>query len=169
MGSLVGCARPVRPLELAVGCGLLTLARPVIALRSPATVQVLKVKDHATDWMVQQGQLRSADNRSNDLANVAADTGRRWQLDSAIATRRSLAREPVVIGILLSPIFVCSSLPFLRVWSIWRVSLGLPQTLYAGLRVVGSMCVVLCLLFVKLLCCLALLTFGLEAGSLSRF
>ena len=56
---------------------LLLLMDRMIRLRGPDTVRVSKVKGHADEAMVRDGQVREADRLGNNAADDAADFGQR--------------------------------------------------------------------------------------------
>ena len=47
----------------------------MVSQRGPETIAISKVKGHATEAMVQAGEVRQADKAGNDSADVAADRG----------------------------------------------------------------------------------------------
>ena len=47
----------------------------IVQRRGPETVTISKVKGHATDEMVKEGQVRLSDKKGNDNADRAADRG----------------------------------------------------------------------------------------------
>ena len=61
-------------------------------LRVMDTVKVSKVKDHATQAMVDNGDVRLEDLVGNKGADTAADLGRLWQQNDVITARRDLLR-----------------------------------------------------------------------------
>ena len=54
------------------------------------TVEVSKVKGHATEADVDQGRVRMDDRHGNDEAETAADLGRRHQSEAVMHARRAL-------------------------------------------------------------------------------
>ena len=62
----------------------------MLCLRGMDTVQVSKVKGHATQAMVDNGDVRIEDLVGNDGADAAADLGRLRQQDDVINARRDL-------------------------------------------------------------------------------
>ena len=78
---------PVRPLELTVDGDLLGIIERMIQLRGVQGIKVTKVKGHADDDMVAVGRVRVEDRVGNDLADRAADLGRRRVLDPVVDVR----------------------------------------------------------------------------------
>ena len=74
---------------------MISLVQHMIRVRGPGTVQVSKVKGHASVADVEQGRVREEDKFGNDEADTAADLGRRHQSDAVVDARRVLlnARE----------------------------------------------------------------------------
>ena len=68
VGRLIAGARAVRPVSLVICGEVLSFAQRVITQRCSATVQISKVTDHATDFMVEHDQISSAAKLGNDLA-----------------------------------------------------------------------------------------------------
>ena len=64
----------------------------MIQTQGQDTVQVTKVKGHATDADVQQGRVRLEDQLGNTEADAAADSGRRHQSELLLAARRILLK-----------------------------------------------------------------------------
>ena len=64
----------------------------MLLLRWMDTVKVSKVKGHATQAMVDNGDVRLEDLIGNNGADTAADLGRLRQKDDVIAARRALLR-----------------------------------------------------------------------------
>ena len=68
--------------------GILSLlVRHIILVRDPDTVEVTKVKGHATEADVEQGQVRMDDRLGNIKADTAADLGRRPQTEAVMDVR----------------------------------------------------------------------------------
>ena len=67
---------------------LLQYLADILHLRSRSTVRICKVKGHATDDMVARRRVRWEDMLGNNLADEAADFGRRRQSDSVSSARR---------------------------------------------------------------------------------
>ena len=70
----------------------------LLPLSGQRTVQVCKVKGHATEDMVARGRVRQADLEGNNGADETADLGRRRQ-DDGVATARLFAYRLAVTGI----------------------------------------------------------------------
>ena len=62
----------------------------MLSLRGLNTVEVTKVKGHATRAMVASGDVRLEDLVGNNGADAAADLGRLRQHDDVITARRNL-------------------------------------------------------------------------------
>ena len=77
-----------RPFELTFDVDLLTIIERMIQLRGIQNVKITKVKGHADDDMVAVGRVRVEDRIGNDLADRAADFGRRRVSDLVIDVRR---------------------------------------------------------------------------------
>ena len=71
---------------------LLATIHSMLSLRGFDTVQVSKVKGHATRAMVDSGGVRLEDLVGNNGADAAADLGRLRQQDAVITARRDLLR-----------------------------------------------------------------------------
>ena len=65
------------PSELFVDGDLLALIEKILAEQGPDSAQISKVKGHADESMVRDGRVRMLDKIGNDLADPAADFGRR--------------------------------------------------------------------------------------------
>ena len=81
-----------KPLPLIKDGDLIALARYMIRTRARGTVGVTKVKGHAEDVDVQQGQVRLVDQQGKAAADAAADLGRRRQSEVLIDARRRLLK-----------------------------------------------------------------------------
>ena len=77
---------------LCIDGDLLAAIDCMIRYRSARSVEVSKVKGHATDRMVAEGKVRREDKEGNDAADVAADFGRLRQPEAVIDARRNLLR-----------------------------------------------------------------------------
>ena len=77
-----------RPFELTFDGDLLIIIERMILLRGVQNVKITKVKGHADDDMVAVGRVRVEDRIGNDLADRAADFGRRRVSDLVIDVRR---------------------------------------------------------------------------------
>ena len=71
---------------------MLATIHSMLSLRGFDTVQVSKVKGHATRAMVDIGDVRLEDLVGNNGADAAADLGRLRQQDAVITARRDLFR-----------------------------------------------------------------------------
>ena len=81
---------PRSPLTLVKDGDLLATIHSMLCLRGFDTVQVSKVKGHATRAMVDNGDVRLDDLVGNNGADAAADLGRLRQQDDVITARRDL-------------------------------------------------------------------------------
>ena len=77
-----------RPFELTFDGDLLTVIEKMIHQRGIRSVTISKVKGHADDDMVAVGRVRVEDRVGNDLADRAADFGRRGVSDLVLDVRR---------------------------------------------------------------------------------
>ena len=80
------------PLSLVKDGDLLATIHSMLCLRGIDTVKVSNVKGHATQAMVDNGDVRIEDLVGNDGADAAADLGRLRQQDDVITARRDLLR-----------------------------------------------------------------------------
>ena len=93
------------PLPLVKDGDLLATIHSMLCLRGFDTVQVSKVKGHATRTMVDNGDVRIEDLVGNNGADAAADLGRLRQQDDVITARRDLLRVrryryPIILDLL---------------------------------------------------------------------
>ena len=65
------------PLDVCIDGDLLALIEKILAEQGPDSAQNSKVKGHADESMVRDGRMRMLDKIGNDLADRAADFGRR--------------------------------------------------------------------------------------------
>ena len=79
------------PFELVKDGDLLVLIDRMLHLRGHDTVQITKVKGHADQRLVLDGQVREVDRLGNNAADEAADFGRRRVSGSVIDARRNLS------------------------------------------------------------------------------
>ena len=80
-----------RPYELLTDGDLLALIHMLISARGPRTTKISKVKGHADEELVRRGKVREVDKVGNDMADRAADLGRR-RVDARITdARRNLS------------------------------------------------------------------------------
>ena len=77
-----------RPFPLVKDGDLLQYLADILHRRGRSTVRVCKVKGHATEGMVARQQVRREDLVGNNLADEAADLGRRRQSDRTCDARR---------------------------------------------------------------------------------
>ena len=80
------------PLPLVKDGDLSAAIHSMLRLRGYHTVRVSKVKGHATQAMVDNGDARHEDLIGNEGADTAADLGRLRQQDGVITARRALIR-----------------------------------------------------------------------------
>ena len=87
---LDGCHGPV-PFELVNDGDLLLLIDRMLHLRGRDTVRISKVEGHADEGMVLDGRVREVERFGNDVADEAADFGRRRVGNAVIDARRYLS------------------------------------------------------------------------------
>ena len=92
VAALLSYNVPRSPLPLVTDGDLLATIHSMLCLRGFDTVQVSKVKGHATRAMVDNGDVRLEDLVGNNGADAAADLGRLRQHDDVITARRDLLR-----------------------------------------------------------------------------
>ena len=92
VAALLSHKVPRSPLPLVKDGDLLATIHSLLRLRGFDTVQVSKVKGHATRAMVDSGDVRLEDLVGNNGADAAADLGRLRQNDEVITARRDLLR-----------------------------------------------------------------------------
>ena len=92
VAALLSHKIPLSPLPLVKDGDLLATIHSMLCLRGFDTVQVSKVKGHATQAMVDNGDVRLDDLVGNEGADKAADLGRLRQQDDDITARRDLLR-----------------------------------------------------------------------------
>ena len=90
LGILAG-RKPDKPLELLVDGDLLALVQKLTDARGPGTTAVSKVKGHADECLVRGGRVREMDKVGNDMADQAADLGRRRGGADVIDARRNFS------------------------------------------------------------------------------
>ena len=81
------------PFPLCTDGDLLDCISSMIWYGGRASVKVSKVKGHATEAMILDGQVRREDKGGNDAADIAADFGRLRQPEVVIDARQNLLRE----------------------------------------------------------------------------
>ena len=79
------------PFELLKDGDLLLHIDRMLRLRGPDTVRISKVKGHADEAMVLNGQVREIDRLGNNTADEAADFGRRRVGNAVNDARRNLS------------------------------------------------------------------------------
>ena len=92
VAALLSHRVPRSPLPLVKDGDLLATIHSMLSLRGFDTVQVSKVRGHATRAKVNNGDVRFEDLVGNDGADTAADLGRLRQRDDVITARRDLLR-----------------------------------------------------------------------------
>ena len=80
-----------KPYELLVDGDLLALIHMLISVRGPRTTKISKVKGHADEELVRRGKVREVDKKGNDMADRAADFGRRRVGAGILDARRNLS------------------------------------------------------------------------------
>ena len=88
VGNLLSRRWKGRPFPLVKDGDLLRIIDDMIRVRGYDTVRVCKVKGHATEDMVARGRVRREDMVGNNLADEAADLGRRRQTERVTTARR---------------------------------------------------------------------------------
>ena len=83
--------RPGRPYELLVDGDILVLVHKLLDARGPGTTNISKVKGHADEGLVRGGRVRELDKMGNDVADHAADLGRRRVGAGVMDARRNLS------------------------------------------------------------------------------
>ena len=79
------------PAELVKDGDLILLIGRLLRLRGLDTVRITKVKDHADEGMVRDGEVRELDRLGNHAADEAADFGRQRVDFAVIDARRNFA------------------------------------------------------------------------------
>ena len=77
-----------RPFELLVDGDLLALVKMLVEARGDGTTAISKVKGHADEGLVRDGRVREVDKIGNDLADEAANFGRRRVGADVVDARR---------------------------------------------------------------------------------
>ena len=115
VGRMLAGKMPGRPYELLADGDLLVLVHRLLDARGPGTTNISKVKGHADEGLVRGGRVRELDKVGNDMADHAADLGRRRVGAGVMDARRNF---PTLAGpgIRLFGTFIASSLPFLDRW-----------------------------------------------------
>ena len=91
VGRLLNGHHGSTPFEHVTDGDLLVLINRMLHLRGLDTVRISKVKGHADDGMVLDGRVRELDKFGNDVADEAADSGRRRVGPAVIDARRNLS------------------------------------------------------------------------------
>ena len=91
VGRILAGRRPDKPHELLVDGDLLVFVQKLVNARGPGTTAVSKVKGHADEGLVRGGRVREVDKVGNDMADQAADFGRRRVGADVIDARRNLS------------------------------------------------------------------------------
>ena len=81
----------IRPFELVGDGDLIILIRKLLSIRGWDTVCISKVKGHADESLVRNGQVRALDRYGNSRADEAADFGRRRVWPDVADARRNLS------------------------------------------------------------------------------
>ena len=92
VGNIIAQKDPVRPFELQVDGDMLSLVRMLVLAWGAGSTAISKVKGHADEGLVRRGQVREADKVGNEMADEAADFGRRRVREDVLGARRELAR-----------------------------------------------------------------------------
>ena len=104
VAALLSHKIPRSPLPLVKDGDLLATIHSMLRLRGFGTVQVSKVKGHATRAMVDSGDVRLEDLVGNNGADAASHFGRLRQQDAVITARRDLLRvrrfwHPIILDL----------------------------------------------------------------------
>ena len=91
LGCILAGRKSKRPLELLVDGDLLALVQRLIRLRVPGTTSISKVKGHADEGLVRGGRVRELDELGNDMADQAADLGRRRVRADIVDSRKGIS------------------------------------------------------------------------------
>ena len=91
VGRLLDGRHGPTPFELVEDGDLLLLIERMLHLRGLDTARITKVKGHADEGMVLDGRVREVDRSGNDVADEAADFGRRSVSNAVIDARRNLS------------------------------------------------------------------------------
>ena len=91
VGRLLGGNHGSVPFELVKDGDLLLLLDRMLHLRGLDTVRITKVEGHADEGMVPDGQVREVDRICTDVADEAADFGRKRVGAAVIDARRNLS------------------------------------------------------------------------------
>ena len=111
-GRLLDSLSGVRPLELVDDGDLIILVRKLLSIRGEGTVRIFKVKGHADESLVRNGQVRALDRYGNARAGEAADFGRRRVLLEVADARRNLSgvcRRWYPVVLILHGLFIAIS------------------------------------------------------------
>ena len=87
VGRVLAGRKPDRPLELLIDRDLIALVQKLVDVRGPGSTAISKVKGHADEGLVRGGRVRELDKIGNDMADQAADLGRR-RVGAALANDR---------------------------------------------------------------------------------
>ena len=91
VGRILAGRRPDKPYELLVDGDLLVFVQKLVNARMPGTTAVSKARGHADGGLVRGGKVREVDKVGNDMADQAADFGRRGVGADVIDARRNLS------------------------------------------------------------------------------
>ena len=91
VGSILAGRKFKRPLELLVDGDLLALVQTLIRLRGPGTTVISKVKGHADEGLVRGGRVRELHKLGKDMADQAADLGRRRVRANIVDARKGIS------------------------------------------------------------------------------
>ena len=89
VGRILAGQRPDKPYELLVDGDLLVLIQRLVNDRGPGTTAISEVKGHADEDLVRGGRVREIDQVGNDIADRAAEFGRRRVGADVIDARRN--------------------------------------------------------------------------------
>ena len=77
VGRVLAGRKPDKPWELLIDGDLIALVQKLVDVRGPGSTAISKVKGHADEGLVRGGRVRELDKVGNDMADQAADLGRR--------------------------------------------------------------------------------------------
>ena len=95
LAGIIAGRQAGRPFSLVKDGDLLRLAQRLVNWRGPGNSAVTKVKGHADEGMVARGRVREVDRLGNNMADAAADLGRR-RVHHCISDARRLVNRACV-------------------------------------------------------------------------
>ena len=112
VGRVLAGRKPSRPLELLDDGDLIALVQKLVDIRGPGTTAISKVKGHADEGLVRGGRVPELDKIGNDMADQAADLGRRRFGAALVHDRKGFSDAckrwyPIILD--LHPFFIAIS------------------------------------------------------------